>query len=394
MRKRSIQTADVRGKRVIVRVDFNVPFSGAVISDDSRVRESLPTIRHLMEHGAKTILISHLGRPKGKVVESLRLEPVARRLSQLLGTPVQSSRDFAGTQVERQVAALEDGQVLLLENSRFDPGEEANDPELARSLAALGDIFVLDAFGAAHRAHASTTGIASYLPTFAGFLMIKELNALARITQRPTRPLAAVLGGAKVSDKLTVLDGLLDHVNLLLVGGGMANTFLLAAGSGVGTSLVERHLLTEANRLIEKASARKINVLIPIDVVTGSSLDDSNPTVVPAERVAPDQAIYDIGPRTIQQYIDRLRTARTVFWNGPMGVFERSAYASGTEQIAAAVATLDAYTVVGGGDSLAAIAKFHLQDQIDHLSTGGGASLEFVAGQSLPGVSVILDDRE
>jgi len=392
VKKRSIETVDVRGKRVVVRVDFNVPFADGSISDDSRIRESLPTIRYLSKHGAKTILISHLGRPKGKVVESLRLEPVATRLTQLLETTVQSSQDLTGPNVQHRVTSLKDGQILLLENSRFDPGEEANSPELAQSLAGLGDIFVLDAFGAAHRAHASTTGIASYLPTYAGFLMVKELNALTRITQRPARPLAAVLGGAKVSDKLTVLDGLLDHVNLLLIGGGMANTFLLAAGFEVGSSLVEPDLLDQASRLVEKASARDIDLLIPDDVATGLSLDDDHPTVVSAERVQPDHAIYDIGPRTIQQYIDRVRNAQTVFWNGPMGVFERPAFATGTERIASAVAALDAYTVVGGGDSLAAISKYRLQDRIDHLSTGGGASLEFVAGQTLPGVAVILDE--
>lgn len=390
MKIRSVREADVRGKRVLVRVDFNVPMEGGRITDDTRIRASLPTIRDLLERGAAVILVSHLGRPKGTVVEELRLAPVAKRLSELLGRPVEVAQDVAGPDAQAKAAALQPGDVLLLENVRFEPGEEKNDPELARRLASLADLYVNDAFGTAHRAHASTVGVATFLPAFAGYLMEAEINALQRLLENPERPYVAVLGGAKVSDKLGVLRNLLDRVDAILVGGGMANTFLLAKGIAIGTSLAEPHLTGEANEILQIAQDRGVVVGLPTDVVVAPNLE-SEGVVVPVDHIPADHAIYDIGPETITAYAEQIAHARTIFWNGPMGVFERPQFARGTLEIAKAVAAARAYTVVGGGDSIAALEQAGVADKISHVSTGGGASLEFIEGRTLPGIAALME---
>lgn len=389
MKIRSVREADVRGKRVLVRVDFNVPMEGGRITDDTRIRASLPTIRDLLERGAAVILVSHLGRPKGTVVDELRLAPVAQRLAELLGRPVQIARDVAGPDAQAKAAALKPGDVLVLENVRFEPGEEKNDPELARRLASLADLYVNDAFGTAHRAHASTVGVAAYLPAFAGYLMEAEVNALQRLLENPERPYVAILGGAKVSDKLGVLRNLLERVDAILVGGGMANTFLLAKGITIGTSLAEPHLTGEANAILQTAQDRGVAFGLPTDVVVAPNLE-SEGIVVPVDHIPPDHAIYDIGPETIKHYTEQIARARTIFWNGPMGVFEKPQFAKGTLEIARAVAATQAYTVVGGGDSIAAIEQAGVTDQISHVSTGGGASLEFIEGRILPGIAALM----
>jgi phosphoglycerate kinase len=390
--KRSVETADVTGNRVFLRVDFNVPLEDGTIADDTRIRASLPTIEHLVARGARIVAASHLGRPKGKVVEGLRLAPVAGRLSELLGRPVAAATEVVGPQVERATHALAPGDVLLLENLRFEPGEEANDQDLARRLAATADLFVNDAFGAAHRAHASTAGIASFLPAYAGFLLLQEVAALSRLTEAPERPFAAVLGGAKVSDKLRVIERLHDRVDVLVIGGGMANTFLLANGHDVGRSLAEPNLVPDARRVLAAAGDRGVRVLLPSDAVVARSPDDAKPSVVAVAGIPADRAVYDVGPETRRAFAAALAGARTVFWNGPMGVFERPAFVAGTRAVAEAVAAAPGYTVVGGGDSLAAIEQLGVGDRIDHRSTGGGASLEFLEGRELPGLAAIPDD--
>lgn len=390
MKIRSVREADVRGKRVLVRVDFNVPMEDGRITDDTRIRASLPTIRDLLERGAAVILVSHLGRPKGTVVEELRLAPVAQRLSELLGRPVEVAQDVAGPDAQAKAAALQPGGVLLLENVRFEPGEEKNDPELARRLASLADLYVNDAFGTAHRAHASTVGVAAFLPAFAGYLMEAEINALQRLLENPERPYVAILGGAKVSDKLGVLRNLLERVDTILVGGGMANTFLLAKGIAIGTSLAEPHLTGEANAILQAAKDRSVTFGLPTDVVVAPNLE-SEGVVVPVDHMPADHAIYDIGPETIAVYAEQIAHARTIFWNGPMGVFEKPQFARGTLEIAKAVAAAPAYTVVGGGDSIAALEQAGVADKISHVSTGGGASLEFIEGRMLPGIAALIE---
>ncbi len=391
MPKRSVVDAGVEGKRVFVRVDFNVPMKAGVIGDDTRIRASLPTVRHLLDRGARVVLASHLGRPRGTTVEDLRLAPVAARLSALLGKDVPALAEVVGPRVEAAVAALPRGEALLLENLRFEPGEERNDPALAERLAGLAELYVNDAFGAAHRAHASTTGIAAHLPAYAGLLMQRELEALGTLVHQPARPFAAVLGGAKVSDKLGVIGGLLDQVDLLLIGGGMANTFLLAQGLEIGTSLAERERIEDAQRLLDDAGARGVTLVLPTDVVIAPSLEAAAGTAVPACAVPAEAAIFDIGPETTRLFASHLASAETIFWNGPMGVFERPAFAAGTRAVAEAVAARNAFTVVGGGDSIAAIEQSRLADRISHISTGGGASLEFLEGKELPGVAALLD---
>jgi phosphoglycerate kinase len=392
MAKATIRDIDVKDKRCFCRVDFNVPMKDGRITDDSRIRAALPTIEYLAARGAKVILASHLGRPKGKVVPELRLDAVALRLSELLGMKVIKLNDCVGPEVSVYVSGMSPGSVVLLENVRFYPGEEKNDPDFARDMASLADIFVNDAFGAAHRAHASTAGIAAYIPAYAGLLMEKEVEALGRLLENPERPFTAVIGGAKVSDKLAVLKNLLDRVDNLLIGGGMANTFLMAQGHAVGKSLAEPSMVDEARAILEKASLGGKKVLLPVDVVVARSPEAGVPaSVVEAGEIPDDMMALDIGPGTRKEYVSAVRSSKTVFWNGPLGVFEVEPFRGGTLEMAAALAGVTGFTVVGGGDSLSAIEMSGLRDKIDHLSTGGGASLEFLEGRELPGVSVLIE---
>jgi phosphoglycerate kinase len=389
MPTRSVLDEDVRDKCVLVRVDFNVPLDQGVISDDSRIRAALPTIQHLLDHGAAVVLATHLGRPKGKRTPEWSVKPIAERLSELLARPVQTVDAVVGSEVEAAAAKLQPGEILLLENTRFEAGEEANDPDLAASLGRFADLFVNDAFGAAHRAHASTVGVADFVPSCAGLLLQREETALSRLLHEPERPFVAVLGGAKVSDKIGVIDHLLDRVDALLLGGGMANTLLLAQGYGVGRSLAEPDRLNEAQRLLETARSKHVHLFLPTDVVVAASLETGTATTVAVDSVPPDRAIVDIGPVTIDRYCRELAGAGTIFWNGPMGVFERPPFDIGTMAIARCVADSAAFSVVGGGDSVAAIEAAGVADQIDHVSTGGGASLEFLEGRTLPGIAAL-----
>ena len=391
MPKRSITETDVLGKRALVRVDFNVPLRDGEVADDTRILASLPTIQLLLDRGAAVVLATHLGRPKGKADPAYSVAPVARRLSKLLGRPVATVSVVAGLEAERAASALRPGDVLLLENTRFESGEEVNDPDLAAKLARLGDLFVNDAFGAAHRAHASTVGVANLLPSYAGLLLQREETALSRLLFDPEQPFIAVLGGAKVSDKFAVLEHLLGRVDALLLGGGMANTLLLAQGHQTGSSLSEPDRVEVARRLVDNAEERGVHIDIPTDVVIARSLDSTTAQVVPVDTIPADQAIFDIGPETVARYCRQIASARTVFWNGPMGVFERGRFANGTLGIARCVADATAYTVVGGGDSLAAIDAAGVAEHIGHISTGGGASLEYLEGRVLPGIAVIPD---
>jgi phosphoglycerate kinase len=391
MPKRSITETDVLGKRALVRVDFNVPLRDGEVADDTRILASLPTIQLLLDRGAAVVLATHLGRPKGKADPAYSVAPVARRLSKLLGRPVATVSVVAGLEAERAASALRPGDVLLLENTRFESGEEVNDPDLAAKLARLGDLFVNDAFGAAHRAHASTVGVANLLPSYAGLLLQREETALSRLLFDPEQPFIAVLGGAKVSDKFAVLEHLLGRVDALLLGGGMANTLLLAQGHQTGSSLSEPDRVEEARRLVDSAEGRGVHIDIPTDVVIARSLDSTTAQVVPVDIIPADQAIFDIGPETVARYCRQIASARTVFWNGPMGVFERGPFANGTLGIARCVADATAYTVVGGGDSLAAIDAAGVAEHIGHISTGGGASLEYLEGRVLPGIAVLPD---
>jgi phosphoglycerate kinase len=393
MAMRTLNGVNVSGKRVVLRVDFNVPLEDGAIQDDTRIRAALPTIEGLLRDGASLILISHLGRPKGNVNPELSLRPVARRLSELLDRPVQLADDVVGDDATEKVAKLESGDVLLLENVRFEAGEEKNDDALARELAAFGDLYVNDAFGAAHRAHASTAGIAAHLPSYAGNLMVAEIEALGALTDDPARPFVAILGGAKVSDKIGVIENLLPLVDAVLLGGGMANTFLMAEGKAVGDSLVEADFVDTANEVIEKARVQGVDLLLPVDVVAAQGMDGQAATV-DADGISDGWAAYDIGPKTIELYRQAIAGAKSIFWNGPMGVFERPAFANGTLGIAKAVAGSDAFTVIGGGDSVSAIEQSGLADKISHISTGGGASLEFIEGRELPGIAALEEHAE
>jgi phosphoglycerate kinase len=395
MDKLTIRDLDAAGKRVLVRVDFNVPLQDGKVTDDSRIRAALPTIVHLLGQEARVILASHLGRPDGKVNDSLRLRPVAERLSQLLGRPVRVTGDALGVGTQDAVKRLRPGQVLLLENLRFHAAEEKNDPAFAEALASYADVFVNDAFGTAHRAHASTAGIAAFLPAYAGFLMEREIVMLSRLLEAPERPFAAVLGGAKVSDKIKVLDHLLTKVDLLVVGGGMANTFLLALGRSVGKSLAEHDRVEDARRILGAAEAKGVPVVLPTDVVIAKEVTRGTEyKVIPVEKVPLSWHIVDLGPTTREAMAEALRPARTVFWNGPLGVFEIPSFAHGTRHIArvlAEMADAGATVVVGGGDSVAALEQQGLAAKMTHISTGGGASLEFLEGRELPGIAVLRD---
>jgi len=389
MEPRSIEHLDVQGKRVFVRIDANVPLDGDRITDDTRLGAALATIQLLLDGGARVILASHLGRPKGKPTPEYRMAPVAAALSELAGREIPALDEITGDAVEQRVASLAPGSALMLENLRFDPGEEANDADLAKQLSRLADLYVNDAFGAAHRAHASTVGVPALLPAYAGLLLRKEVASLSTLLAAPERPFVAIVGGAKVSDKLTVIGGLLQRVDTLLIGGGMANTFLLADGYEIGSSLAEPDQVEEARRVMRAAAERGVAVVLPSDAVIARSLEDPSGTIVSTEAVPPTMAIYDIGPETIARFGNEIGEARTIFWNGPMGVFERTAFSTGTRGIALAVAKADGYSVVGGGDSVAAIEQMGVASAIDHISTGGGASLEFLERETLPGIAAI-----
>ncbi|MGI6036964.1 MAG: phosphoglycerate kinase [Limnochordia bacterium] len=392
MAKLVVQDLAVRGKRVLVRVDFNVPMADGQITDDKRIRAALPTINYLREQGARVILMSHLGRPKGQVVEEFRLDPVAAHLEELLGAPVKKISTCIGPEAEEAAAALGDGEVLVLENLRFYPGETANDPEFAQGLARLGELFVNDAFGAAHRAHASTVGVASFLPAAAGMLLAKELDFLGKLLREPEKPFVAVLGGAKVSDKIGVIRNLFPLVDTLIIGGGMAYTFLKAQGYEIGTSLLDESHLDLAGRLLEDAAQQGVELLLPEDIVVAEKFAaDADHRVVSAKEMPADWMGLDIGPQTREKFAQVIRAARTVMWNGPMGVFEFPAFAHGTNAIAEAMVQCPGLTVVGGGDSAAAVEQAGLAEKMSHVSTGGGASLEFLEGRELPGVAALQD---
>ncbi|AHV95099.1 phosphoglycerate kinase [Paenibacillus sabinae] len=393
MTKKSVRDVEVTGKRVFVRVDFNVPLEDGKITDDTRIRETLPTIKYLIENGAKIILASHMGRPKGQFVDSMRLTPAAERLSELLGKPVAKADEAVGDAVKAKVAELKDGDVLVLENVRFYPGEEKNDPELAKQFSELADLFVNDAFGAAHRAHASTEGIAHYLPAVSGLLMEKELSVLGKALSNPERPFTAIIGGSKVKDKIDVIDNLLTLADNVLIGGGLSYTFSKAQGYEVGKSLLDEEKIDTALGFIEKAKKLGKNFLLPVDVVVADKFGaDANTKTVDINEIPADWMGLDIGPKTAALYADVIKNSKLVVWNGPMGVFEIDIFAEGTKAVAQACATTEGYTVIGGGDSAAAAEKFKLADQMDHISTGGGASLEFMEGKALPGV-VALNDK-
>jgi phosphoglycerate kinase len=387
--KKTIKDIEVEGKRVLVRVDFNVPLAEGKVVDDTRIRAAIPTIEYLLERGAKVILISHLGRPKGKVVPELRMDPVAERLSEILGRAVEKLDDCVGDEVKEAVERMKPGDVILLENTRFHPEERANDPDFSRRLAELADFFVNDAFGTAHRAHASNVGVANYLPTVAGLLMEREMSFLGKAIESPERPFVAILGGAKISDKIGVIENFLKKVDFLLIGGGVANTFFKAKGYEVGESLVEEESLGVAKEMLEKGGER---LILPVDVVVADKFAaDAESKVVALDEVPSDWRILDIGPKTVELFKEKLVGAKTVVWNGPMGVFEFPKFSEGTRAVAEALAELDATTIVGGGDSIAAIEQAGVAESITHISTGGGATLKFLEGKELPGIAVISE---
>lgn len=388
----SVDDLDARGKRVLVRVDFNVPVSDGVCTDDTRIRAALPTINKLVEGGARVILMSHLGRPSGEgFEEKFTLRPAALRLAELLGKPVAFASDTIGEDAHAKVAALQDGQVLVLENLRFDKREKKNDPAFCEELASLGDAYVNDAFGTAHRAHASTAGVAALLPAYAGYLMQREVGTLSGMLDKPRRPFVAILGGSKVSDKIKVIDALLEKCDTLIIGGGMCFTFLLAQGKQVGTSLKEEDWVERAVAMLKKAEERGVKLLLPVDVVCADKFaEDARTETVSVDAIPADMMGLDIGPETSKLYADAIAEGATVFWNGPMGVFEMNAFAAGTKAVALAVAeNQQADTIIGGGDSVAAVNKFDLADRMTFISTGGGASMELVQGEALPGVEAL-----
>jgi len=395
MNKMTVRDIEVTDKKVLVRVDFNVPvdISTGAITDDSRIRAALPTIQYLIERNARVILISHLGRPKGKFVNELRLTPVAQRLSQILGHQVGVAVNCIGTEVEKSVAALRDGDVLLLENLRFHSDEETGSADFAKALARLGDVFVNDAFGTSHRAHASIAGIAQYLPAVAGMLLEKEINTLGGLLERPAPPFIAVFGGAKVSDKVSMLNNIMSKVDCLLIGGGMAATFLKAQSYETGESLVEEESVDTAVRLLEEAARSGVRILLPVDVVVADEIsNDSTGEVVSIENIPKNKRIVDIGPETVEKFRIGLMGASTIFWNGPMGIEEIPQFAQGTRSIASFIAEHDATTIIGGGSTAETIYAMGLAEKITFISTGGGASLKFLGGEELPGV-VLLKDK-
>ncbi|MDZ5472217.1 phosphoglycerate kinase [Bacillus sp. 31A1R] len=394
MNKKSVKDVDLKGKRVFCRVDFNVPMKDGKITDETRIRAALPTIQYIMDQGGKVILASHLGRPKGAVVEEMRLTPVATRLSELLGKEVKKADEAYGDSVKALVDTMNEGDVLLLENVRFYPGEEKNDSELAKSFAELADVYVNDAFGAAHRAHASTEGIAHHLPAVSGLLMEKELDVLGKALSNPERPFTAIIGGAKVKDKIGVIDNLLEKVDNLIIGGGLAYTFVKAQGHEVGKSLLEEDKIELAKTFMQKAEEKGVKFYMPVDAIVADDFSETaNTKEVAIEEIPSDWEALDIGPKTAELYRGVIKESKLVIWNGPMGVFEMEKFAGGTKAVAEALAeSADTYSVIGGGDSAAAVEKFNLADKMSHISTGGGASLEFMEGKALPGV-VALNDK-
>jgi len=389
MNKKTIRDVDVEGKRVLVRVDFNTPLSGGAVSDDTRIRAALPTINYLLERDAALILCSHLGRPKGKVAPELKMDPVAARLSELLERPVKKLDDCVGPAVEAAVQAMQPGDVVLLENTRFHAGEKGNDPQFAQQLANLAEIYVNDAFGTAHRAHASTEGVAHLLPAVAGFLIEKELQFLGQAASDPERPYVAILGGAKISDKIGVIESLLGKCDRLLIGGGMANTFFKAMGFEVGDSLIEEEAVPTAQSLLDSFGSQ---LVLPVDVVIANAFDnDAQSKLVAPNDVPTGWRILDVGPKTVATFESALGGARMVVWNGPLGVFEMPNFAQGTFAVAEMLANKDATTIIGGGDSAAAVRQANLADKMSHVSTGGGASLELLEGKSLPGIAALMN---
>lgn len=392
LNKKTMQDIDVKGKRVFVRVDFNVPMENGVITDETRIRAAIPTIKYLVEQGAKVILASHLGRPKGEVNEDMRLTAVGVRLSELIGKPVTKLDESIGEAVEAAVAKMQDGDIVLLENVRFHAGEEKNDPILAEQFARVADVYVNDAFGAAHRAHSSTEGIAKHVPAVAGFLMEKELDVLGKALSEPERPFTAIIGGAKVKDKIGVIESLLEKVDNLIIGGGLSYTFLKAQGYDVGQSLLEEDKIELAKGFIQKAKDKGVQLHMPIDAVVANEFSkDAETQVVDVDAIPSDWMGLDIGPKTAANYAEVIKNSKLIIWNGPMGVFEMDKFANGTKTVADAMAATAGYTVIGGGDSAAAVEKFNVADKMDHISTGGGASLELMEGKELPGILALND---
>jgi len=391
--KMTMKDIDVTGKRVFVRVDFNVPMEDGKITDDTRILAALPTISYLVEKGAKVILASHLGRPKGEVKEELRLTAVGKRLAELIGKPVHKLDESVGKTVEQAVSKMNDGDIVLLENVRFHKGEEKNDPALAKSFAALADFYINDAFGTAHRAHATTAGVAKYLPAVSGFLMEKEIEVLGKALSNPQRPFTAIIGGAKVKDKITVIENLLDKVDHLIIGGGLSYTFTKAQGYDIGKSLLEEDKIELAKSCIQKAIEKGVKLHMPVDAIVANKFsNDAETKAVDIDQIPSDWMGLDIGPKTVAEYAEVIKNSKLIIWNGPMGVFELDAFANGTKGVAEAMAETKGYTIIGGGDSAAAVEKFQVADKMDHISTGGGASLEFMEGKELPGV-IALNDK-
>ncbi|MBM7608644.1 phosphoglycerate kinase [Lysinibacillus composti] len=391
--KKTMNDVDVKGKRVFVRVDFNVPMEEGKITDETRIRAAIPTIQQLVESGAKVILASHLGRPKGEVNEEMRLTAVGKRLAEIMNKPVTKLDESIGETVEQAVAKMEDGDIVLLENVRFHKGEEKNDEELAKSFAKLADLYVNDAFGAAHRAHASTEGIAKHIPAVSGLLMMKELDVLGKALSNPERPFTAIIGGAKVKDKIGVIENLLDKVDNLIIGGGLSFTFTKAQGYSIGKSLLEEDKIELANSFIQKAEEKGVKLYLPIDAVVANEFSkDAETKVVDIDSIPEDWMGLDIGPKTADLYADVIESSKLIIWNGPMGVFEMDKFANGTKTVAEAMAKTEGYTIIGGGDSAAAVEKFEVAGLMDHISTGGGASLELMEGKELPGI-VALNDK-
>ena len=393
MNKKTVKDIDLKGKRVFVRCDFNVPMDeNQNITDNTRIVAALPTIKYLLEQNCKIILASHLGRPKGEFKPEFSLKPVAKELSKLLNKEVIMAKDVIGEETIQKALNLKEGEIMLLENVRFHKEETDNDPEFAKKLASMAEVFVNDAFGTAHRAHASTTGIADYLPAVSGFLIEKELKFLGNAVNNPERPFVAILGGAKVSDKIGVIDSLLEKVDTLMIGGGMAYTFFKAQGYEVGNSICEVDKLDLAKSAMEKAKQKGVKLLLPVDTKVGKEFkEDTESKIVKWTEIPADWEGFDIGPETIKMFTDELKTAKTVVWNGPLGLFEFDQFAIGTNAIAEALAELDATTIIGGGDSAAAVKKAGLEDKMTHISTGGGASLEFLEGKKLPGIECLQD---
>ena len=388
--KKTIENIDLKGKKVLVRCDFNVPLDGERITDETRLKGALPTIKYLLDNNAKVILCSHLGRPKGEFNEKFSLKPVAKRMSELLGTSVTIASDVIGDDAKAKAATLNEGEVMLLENVRFHAGEEKNDPAFAKELASMAEVFVNDAFGTAHRAHASTAGVADYLPAVMGYLIKKEVDFMGGAVANPERPFVAILGGAKVSDKIKVIENLLDKVDILIIGGGMAYTFAKAMGGEIGKSICENDKLDLAKDIMAKAEAKGVKLMLPCDTVAADDFsNDANRKTVPTKEIPADYEGLDIGPKTIEAFNAAIAGAKTVLWNGPMGVFEMPNFATGTKAVAKAVSEVVGTTIIGGGDSVAAVEQAGFASKMSHISTGGGASLEFLEGKGLPGISCL-----